>query len=111
MRTLSRVGLAVALVLAVVSLGVASEEKEITVAGKIQCAKCTLKKDGAKECQGVLVVEGEQAGEYYLTKNAVTEEFGHVCAGSKDAIVTGTLSEKDGKHWLAATKMEAPKEG
>jgi len=110
MRTLSRIGLAVALALAVVAVGVASDEKEVTLSGKILCAKCSLKKDDAKECQGVLVVEGGHAGEYYLSKNAVTEEFGHVCAGSKDAVVTGNLTEKDGRHWLEATKMEKPKE-
>jgi len=110
MKTLARVGLAVALALTFVAVGVASDEKEVTLSGKILCAKCSLKKDEAKECQSVLVVEGDQAGEYYLTKNDVTVEFGHVCQGSKDAVVTGSLTEKDGKHWLAATKMEKPKE-
>ena len=82
---------------------------EMTVTGKILCAKCTLKKADAKECQNVLVVEGDKGTtEYYLVKNDVTEKYGHVCMGEKGAVVTGTVMEKDGKTWLTATKMAAP---
>lgn len=87
-------------------------EKEVTVTGKILCAKCTLKKADAKGCQDVLVAdEGGKTVEYYLTKNEVAEKFGHVCQGEKAVTATGTVAEKDGKTWLTATKMEAPKKG
>lgn len=86
------------------------EAQTVTVTGKIVCAKCTLQKADAKECQTVLVAGDEGAKtEYYLVKNDVAEKFGHVCKGEKDAVVTGTVSEKEGKTWLAATKMEQPK--
>jgi hypothetical protein len=83
-------------------------EKTVTVTGEIKCAMCTLKKADATECQNVLVVEGENAGEYYLVKNDVVEAYGHVCKGAKPATVTGTVMEKDGKTWLTAKEMKAP---
>ncbi len=89
-----------------------AEHHEVTVEGKILCAKCTLKKDDATECQNVLVVDKKDGTtEYYLVKNDVAEAFGHVCQGKKPAVVTGTVEEKDGKTWLTATKMDAPGEG
>ena len=85
---------------------------EITVEGQILCAKCSLKKADAEECQNVLVVDKkDSATEYYLVKNDVVETFGHVCQGKKPAIVTGTVEDKDGKTWLTATKIDAPGEG
>jgi len=80
-------------------------DKEVSLEGNIACAKCTLKVEGQNECQTVLVV-GDQY--YYIVKNDVAEEFGHVCKGEKAAMVTGTVEEKDGKMWLTATKMTAP---
>ena len=84
--------------------------KTVTVTGKIVCAKCSLQKDDAKECQNVIVadVDGKSV-EYYLAKNALSEEFGHVCKGEKAVVATGTVSEKDGKTWLTPTKMDQPK--
>lgn len=82
--------------------------RTVTLTGEIQCAMCTLKKADAKECQNVLVVTGESAGEYYLAKNEVAEALGHVCKGTKPATVTGTLTEKDGKTWLTAKEIKTP---
>ncbi len=83
---------------------------EMTLSGSILCAKCKLKKADAKECQDVLVVtddEGETA-EYYIAKNQVSEEFGHVCSGVAEATVTGEVAEEDGKMWISPSKMEKP---
>jgi hypothetical protein len=84
---------------------------EATYTGKIMCAKCTLKKADATECQDVLVVTDASGAksEYYVTKNDVAKAFGHVCSGENPAVVTGTVTEKDGKKWIEATKMEKPK--
>ncbi len=108
MKMLTLLGLVLALVVGFVASVPAADETTLT--GTVVCAKCTLKKADAKECQNVLVVkDGDKAGEYYLTKNAVSEKFGHVCSGEKPATVTGTVAEKDGKKWLTATKMEESK--
>jgi len=86
------------------------EAKTVTVTGKIVCAKCSLQKDDAKECQNVIVAEVDgKSVQYYLAKNALTEEFGHVCKGEKNVIATGTISEKDGKTWITPTKLDQPK--
>ena len=85
------------------------EAKTVTVTGKIVCAKCSLHKADAKECQNVIVAEENgKSVEYYLAKNALSEEFGHVCKGEKNVVATGTVSEKDGKTWFTATKMDQP---
>ena len=87
-----------------------AQAAEATYTGKVVCAKCTLKKADAKECQDVLVVkDGDKAAEYYVEKNDVAKAFGHVCKDEKPAVVTGKVMEKDGKKWISATKMEAPK--
>jgi len=105
MKSLVKVGLALALVFGLVAGANAGDEK--TFSGKVVCAKCTLKKADATKCQDVLVVEG---AEYYVEKNAVAEKFGHVCGGEKPAVVTGVVTEKDGKKWIAPSKMDKPEE-
>ena len=109
MKTIAKLGLALALVVGFVAA--ASAGDETTVTGNIMCAKCSLKKADAKDCQDVLVTK-DTAGkvtEYYVEKNEVAKAFGHTCRGEKAAMATGTVTEKDGKKWISATKMEAPK--
>ena len=108
MKTIAKLGLALALVVGLVAAATAADE--VTLTGKVMCAKCTLKKADAKECQNVLVVkDGDKTAEYYVEKNDVATQFGHVCKGEKDAVVTGTVSEKDGKKWISPSKMEEKK--
>jgi hypothetical protein len=111
-RTLAfAIALMVMAALAVAALA-AEEGKNVTLTGKIVCAKCSLKKADAKQCQDVLVVAGEKDGgaaEYYLVKNEAAEKFGHSCSGEKPAVVTGTVSTKDGKKWITASRIEAGK--
>ncbi len=106
---------AVALVLGLASASLAADNPaaklaEVTLTGDVQCAMCILKKADAKGCQDVLVV-ADKAGktEYYLVKNATSEKFGMSCTAPRKAVATGTVSEKDGKKWLTASKLEAVK--
>jgi hypothetical protein len=108
MKTMIRIGMAMALVLAVVSMARAAET---TLSGTMVCAKCTLKKADAAKCQDVLVVKDDQGAstEYYITKNAAADDAGHQCSKEAKATVTGTVSDKDGKKWIEATKIEKEK--
>jgi hypothetical protein len=107
---LFRLLIALAAVATLAGFAYAGEEaKTVTVTGKIVCAKCSLKKEDAKECQNVIVADDSgKTVEYYLVKNKLAEDFGHVCKGEKNVVATGTLSEKDGKTWITATKMDQP---
>ena len=109
MKAIAAVCLALVLVVGMAASAVAADP--VTVTGNVMCAKCTLKKTDAKECQDVLVVKDAKSvtAEYYLVKNDVQKKFGHVCTGEKPATVTGTVTEKDGKKWLEATRMDEVK--
>jgi hypothetical protein len=108
MKMLLKLGFAVALVFGLAFAAQAADETTYT--GKVMCAKCSLKKADASKCQDVLVVtDGAKTTEYYVEKNAVAEKFGHVCKDEKQATVTGTVTEKDGKKWIAPSKMEEKK--
>jgi hypothetical protein len=108
MKTIAKLGVALALVLGLVAGATAGDET--TLAGKVMCAKCTLKKADATKCQDVLVVkDGDKTTEYYVEKNEVAQKFGHVCQSEKAAVVTGTVTEKDGKKWITPSRMEEKK--
>ena len=99
------------LAVALAAGAVAGEKgKEVTVEGTVMCAMCTLKEGDWKECQNVIQVKkGDEMVNLYIVKNDVVEEFGHVCSGSKDAKVTGTVAEKDGRQWITPSKMTPSK--
>jgi hypothetical protein len=107
MKTIARFAVLLTLVAGFVAANAAAEE---TLTGKLMCAKCTLKKADASQCQNVLVTQEAdgKTGEYYVEKNDVAKAFGHACKGEKPAVVTGTVTEKDGKKWITASKMESP---
>ncbi|MFN7990486.1 MAG: DUF6370 family protein [Thermoanaerobaculia bacterium] len=113
MRTArNRLGALALVVLAAEVALAAGPPAPVTVSGDLQCAKCTLKEADAKACQDVLVVaagNGSPEARYYLVKNSVAEKFGHVCQGTKSVTMTGTVSEKDGRKWITATKIDQKK--
>ena len=77
-----------------------------TFKGELVCAKCYLNKPDAKECQDVLLVKDATGTvEYYITKNTVAQESGEACTQVIRAEVVGTVSEKDGRKWLTASKI------
>ena len=106
MGMLKSLGFVMLLAVALVSTGLQAAEE--TFNGNVLCAKCTLKKADAKECQDVLVVKNASgpATELYIVKNDVSKTFGHVCSGETPATVVGSVAEKDGKKWITASKMD-----
>lgn len=90
------------------SFSAAGADADVTLEGNIVCAKCTLKVEGIDKCQSVLVVENEGAKDtqYWLAKNDVAEDYGDVCAAIMPVTVTGSVEEKDGRKWIAATKID-----
>lgn len=85
----------------------AEEQKEVTLNGTLTCAKCSLKEGST--CQDVLQVkDGDKMTSYYLADNELAKaSHPAICHGPKgDVSVTGTVSEKDGKQWITASKVE-----
>ena len=81
--------------------------KEVTLKGTMECAKCVLHQ--GDKCQNVLKVkEGDKDVLYYLAQNKVSTDYHkNVCSAPKENVsVTGTVSEKDGKNMIEATKIE-----
>lgn len=105
MKMLARIAVAALLTLPMAAPALALDE---TYSGSLMCAKCTLNKPDAHECQDVLVVTDANGTktEYYITKNEVAQKAGEACTAEVRATVTGTVSEKDGKTWLTPSKIE-----
>lgn len=95
------------LTLSAIAVAVPAFAADDTFKGEMVCAKCFLKKADATECQDVLLVKDATGAttEYYIVKNKVSQESGEACTDAIPATVMGAVSEKDGRKWLAATKI------
>ena len=84
---------------------------EETLKGEMVCAKCYLNKPDAKECQDVLLVKDAKGAttEYYVAKNDVSKEAGEACTQAIPATIIGSVSEKDGRKWVTASKITKTK--
>ena len=106
MRTILTVSLCFVILLALASPVAA--QKETMVSGKVTCAKCDLKIE--KECATVVVAkEGGKDVIYYLDEKTGKANHGTICQGAKEGTVTGIVSEKSGKKYIAATKVSFKK--
>jgi hypothetical protein len=97
------------LVLCGLTVGLYADDKpkEVTLKGTILCASCALKE--TKTCQtAIQVKEGGKTVTYYFDDKGKKEDYHDaVCGGdTKEGMVTGTVSEKDGKKWIKPTKVE-----
>ncbi len=103
--TMIRSAVFAAMIAAIAIPAVAAEK---VFEGTIVCAKCSLKKPDAKECQDVLIVADREGAktECYITKNEVAQKAGEACTAQVKARVTGTVAEKDGRMWLTPSKIE-----
>jgi len=83
-------------------------DKEVTLKGKIMCAKCELKLKGISKCTTCIKVkEGDKEVVYLFLDKGNKEEYHEaVCGGGeKEGTVTGVVSEKDGKKWIKPSKV------
>ena len=85
--------------------------KEVKLTGTLVCGKCGLKQ--TPKCSNVLQVkEGDKVVSYFLDDKGNGESYHEgVCGGDKveGVTVTGTVTEKDGKKTVKATKVETKK--
>lgn len=106
---------AVALVLGVgISVGVTLADepsKEVKLTGTLMCGKCSLKM--TPKCSNALQVkDGDKVITYIIDDKGNGETYHEgVCGDGKieGVVVTGTVSEKDGKKMVKASKVELPK--
>lgn len=96
----------------VLALTALAADKEVTLKGKIMCAKCALKLQGVRKCTTCIKVkEGDKAVVYlFLDKGNKEEYHEEVCGGGeKEGTVTGTVFEKDGRKWIKPKEVKYTK--
>lgn len=82
--------------------------KEVTLKGKITCAKCDLKQ--ADECGTVIVVkEKDKDVVYWLDSEAHKKYHDDVCTSPKKGSVTGKVSKDGKKMVITVSKLEFAK--
>jgi len=94
----------------VAKLSAADPGKETTITGNAVCAKCALNE--TKECQNVVqVVENGKTNNVYLEQNDVSKKFhDDICtSGGEKVAATGTVTKKDGKAVMTASRIEPMK--
>jgi hypothetical protein len=81
------------------------DKKEVTLKGTVQCAKCSLAIE--KKCATVITVkEGDKDVNYFFDTDSNKKFHKDICQEAKKGSVTGVVSEKDNKKFIAATKVE-----
>ncbi len=91
----------------VICTAVVADGNEVTLTGKIMCARCELK-ETPKCANAIQVMEGAKKVTYYFLDKGAGEEYHEAVCGSgqKAGKVTGVVSEKDGKKWITPKKVE-----
>ncbi len=84
-------------------------EKEVTLTGAGQCAKCSLGK--TTSCQNAIVVKKDGKEEtYFLADNPVSKAFhDNICSEVKSIKVTGVVKEVKGQKEITPSKIEEVK--
>lgn len=84
-------------------------DREVTLVGAGQCAKCSL--GLVKSCQtAVVVTQDGKEQVYLLTDNDVSKKFHDaVCTDTKQIKVTGVVKDTDGKKEITASSIELVK--
>src|SRR5690242_19129901 len=95
---------------AVRAVATAEDKKDTKLTGTLMCGKCSLKI--TPKCSNVLQVkEGDKTVNYILDDKGNGEDYHEgVCGDGKieGVAVTGTVTEKDGKKYVKAMKVDLP---
>ncbi|MGH7172923.1 MAG: DUF6370 family protein [Gemmataceae bacterium] len=97
------------MLLAFVAVSTQAADKEVTLKGKITCAKCTLKLKGIRKCTTCIQVKQGDKKVVYLFLDKGNKETYHeeVCgSGEKEGTVTGVVFEKDGHKWIKPKEVK-----
>ncbi len=80
------------------------ENKEVTLKGKVCCAKCELGE--TKACETVIVVkEGEKSVTYFFSKASHKEHHDAICAAAKSGTVVGPVTVEGKRKVVDAKKV------
>jgi hypothetical protein len=97
---------ATTLIATALSFSALAADKEVTITGDGQCAKCSLKE--TTKCQNAIKTADGKT--YYLADNKVSKDFhDEVCKETKKVTATGTVKDVDGKMQLTASKIDLAK--
>lgn len=104
----SRWSIVVALFIAVAFVaGLQAQDKEVTLKGKITCAKCELKVEGQKGCATVIVVKVKDKDVvYYFDKETHKKYHDVICKEGKEGSVVGKTSKMKDKNIVTVSKLE-----
>jgi dihydrodipicolinate reductase len=81
------------------------DKKEVTLKGKICCAKCELGVE--TECMTVIVTKKDKKDvTIYFDKASDKKHHASICAEAKNGSVTGTVMEKDKKKSIAVKTLK-----
>lgn len=81
------------------------KDKEVTLKGKICCAKCELSVE--TECMTVIVTKKDKKDvTIYFDKPSDKKHHASICSEAKNGSVTGTVTEKDKKKVVAVKSLK-----
>jgi len=92
-------------------IAIQAADKEETLKGTVTCAKCDLKIE-KKSCATVIVVAKDKKDKesketvYYFDTDSHKKYHKPICMEPKKGMVTGIVSEKDGKKTIKVSKVE-----
>ncbi|HET7626355.1 MAG TPA: DUF6370 family protein [Verrucomicrobiae bacterium] len=97
------------LAIGIASPSFAADQKEVTITGQGQCAKCALHE--TDKCQNTIQTkENGKTVTYYLAQNKVSKDFhDNICEEPHKITATGKVTVEKGKKILTPTKIEMAK--
>jgi hypothetical protein len=113
MKGASKILLGLAMLVALVLVARAEEQKErpkagkeVTLKGTLACAKCVFKVEGIKKCTNAIKVkDGDKEVVYLLDDKGGKEKYHKdICMDSKKGSVKGRVFEKKGQKYIKPVK-------